>query len=141
MGSDAVYVDESIAFDRFVSERLLQGALMVQECRACTGTWHPPSGRCPLCGSANWEWREASVQGELYSFTIVHHAPSASFKEHVPYIIGWVELEGSARVLGFIVGVSDAIRVGQRVWLATPDETFPYVVPTFYLSREEAGTK
>lgn len=46
-----------------------EGRLLLKWCKACGKPHYFPRDHCPLCGSLDTEWREASGRGRIYSFT------------------------------------------------------------------------
>ena len=68
------------------------GTLMVQRCQACESHLAPGTARCTECWSESLEWVQASGQGTLFSYSIVHHIGHPGFRDEVPYVIAVVEL-------------------------------------------------
>ena len=54
-------------------------------------------------GRRNTEWREASGDGTVYSFTVTRRAPPA-FRGREPYVIGSIQLAEGPRMMSNIVG-------------------------------------
>ena len=67
--------------------------LMLRACRACGLMRYPPSHGCPWCQALEWDWREVSGRGAIYSYEIVVHAIQPGFKEWTPYPVVLVELD------------------------------------------------
>ena len=91
------------------------GRLLLQHCGACgTVAWFPRAV-CLACQSTDLEWRPASGRGTVYSFTVVHQGLGA-YRDVVPFVVGYVELEEGPRVLTNIVGCEPgAVHIGQTV--------------------------
>jgi len=86
-----------------------QGKLMVKRCAACGQAHHYPRAICPHCGSDRTEWREASGQGTIYSYSVMRRVPA-------PYAIAYVALTEGVTMLTNIVDCDlDALRIGQQV--------------------------
>ena len=75
-------------------------------------------------------------QGEVYSWVVVHHAPTASFQEETPYVVAWIELveQAGLRILSNVVGCPpDEVHAGMRVRVefrdVTPDVSLPQFRP------------
>lgn len=68
--------------------------LVVQRCRECETTRHPPGPLCPRCRSFDHEWEELSGRGTVYTYTVVHQAFVPSLADVLPYIVVAVDLEG-----------------------------------------------
>jgi len=85
-------------------------------CLDC-GRWHfHPQPRCPHCGGTSVVWQQASGRGEVYSFTVVHRAPSPAFATEVPYTIGIVATEEGPHLMTRLIGIApDAVRIGLAV--------------------------
>ena len=75
------------------------GELRVQHCPGCTAVQFPPRARCIACGAQRLGWRAIAPRGVVYSFTVVHRAPSAAFREAVPYVVALVDLAPGARLM------------------------------------------
>lgn len=85
------------------------GKLLVKACTACGEVHHYPRALCPFCFSDKTEWRTASGQGTIYSYSVMRRAP-------VPYAIAYVTLdEGTTMMTNLVDCDFDAIRIGQRV--------------------------
>jgi len=92
-----------------------EGRLLLPVCDACsTVIWYPRT-LCPACRSQSVSWTEASGEGTIYSFTIVHRS-MGPWREAAPYVIAYVELAEGPRVMTNIVGCEpEAVFVGQPV--------------------------
>jgi uncharacterized OB-fold protein len=89
--------------------------LLLLRCDACGVVIWYPRALCPSCGSVSVSWFDASGQGSVYSFTVVHRS-SGLFGDAVPYVTAYVELSEGPRVLTNIVGCDpDAVHIGQAV--------------------------
>jgi uncharacterized OB-fold protein len=97
-------------------EHIERGVFALPRCEDC-GRWHfQPQPRCPHCRSAALGWRPASGRAEVYSFTVVHRAPSPAFADAVPYVIAIVATEEGPHLMTRLVGLDPgAVRVGLSV--------------------------
>lgn len=102
-------------------EATAQGRLLLAYCEACdTYIWYPRTF-CPNCGSRSASWREATGFGTVYSFTVVCRA-AGEFREAVPFVVAYVELQEGPRVLTNIVGCEpDHVFIGQSVRVVFAD--------------------
>jgi hypothetical protein len=92
-----------------------EGKLVLPRCNACgVVIWYPRTV-CPQCSSTDVGWFEASGKGSIYSYTLVRRA-GGPWREVVPYVLAYVELEEGPRVLTNIVGAQPAdLDVGRAV--------------------------
>jgi len=81
-----------------------EGRLVLQQCQACGKTRFPPRHQCPHCWSPDAQWKDASGQGEIESVTIVRRAPTAVFRDLVPYAIVAVTLPEGVRMITNLIG-------------------------------------
>jgi len=76
---------------------LREGRWMTTQCNDCNRQTFPPKAICPHCWSASVRWTDLSSQGELYSWTRVHAAPTI-FAADAPYSVCIVDLDSGVRV-------------------------------------------
>lgn len=70
-----------------------EGRLLLGACNDCPKLSHPPQSVCPFCWSSNVATRTASGKAKLNAFTVVHQSTVPAFRERLPYIVAYVELE------------------------------------------------
>ena len=103
------------------------GKLSLPRCTACGKTHFYPRAICPHCRSDQLDWIDAAGTGTVYSFTIVHRAPSPAFATHVPYAVAIVALDEGPHLMTSIVDCAvDAVAIGMKVrarFLALDDAT------------------
>ena len=93
-----------------------QGKLMLQYCPACGVYQYYARPLCAKCHTAEPDWREASGNGVLYSYSVVSRGPSPAFQAIVPYVTAIVELEEGPRMFTNIVDADpESLRVGEPV--------------------------
>jgi uncharacterized OB-fold protein len=95
--------------------------LRIQQCASCGRFRHPPQPVCALCRSTKSQWTQVGGDGEVYTYTIVHHAATPSLREAVPYNVAIVLLDGAddVRLTSNVIDVPPGeMRVGLRVKLA-----------------------
>ncbi|MFA4926937.1 MAG: OB-fold domain-containing protein [Patulibacter sp.] len=105
-------------------------------CAACDQSFFTPQIACPRCLSTEWEYRESSGRGTVYSATVVHRAPYPGFTS--PYHVAIVDLDEGWQMLSNIVADDDAdaasgtpVPIGTRVavdWLPLDERI---VLPVF----------
>ncbi len=109
-----------------------EGRLLVKTCADCGGTFHYPRAICPFCRSTMTEWREASGQGEIYSFTVLRRMP-------IPYAVASVQLAEGPRMITNIVDCDfDSLRCGLPVRVVFKPSDGGTHVPMFTPEGETA---
>jgi len=105
--------------------------LLLQRCGACGAVQHYPRGVCATCWSADLEWQRSSGRGTVWTFTVVHRSQAPGFKDALPYVLAYVELEEGVQMLTNLVECDPA-----RVAIGTPVEvTFEDVTPEVSIPR------
>lgn len=80
-----------------------QGKLLYQHCLDCESAQFPPRSLCAHCQGGRLEWRESAGHGRIASYTEVARAPSAAFRDQVPYVLALVDLDEGFRMMVNIV--------------------------------------
>jgi hypothetical protein len=109
-----------------------EGRLSLQRCTACdTVIWYPRS-LCPACSSFDLEWFDATGEGSVYSYTVVHKNPGRQWGAVTPYVMAYVELDEGPRLLTNIVDCDPAtVTVDQRVRVVWDDTGEGTALPRF----------
>jgi uncharacterized OB-fold protein len=106
--------------------------LYVQGCGDCGTLRHYPRALCPACLSDRTEWQRCSGKGTVYTFTVTHQNQAAGFRDALPYVMAYVELEEGVHLLTNIVGCApDAVRIGMPVEVVFEDVTPEIALPKF----------
>jgi uncharacterized OB-fold protein len=106
--------------------------LYLQRCAACTTLRYYPRALCPCCLSDRIEWVRASGRGTVYTFTITYQNQAPGFRDALPYVMAYVELEEGVRLLTNIVDCAPAdVRIGMPVHVVFDDLTPEVTIPTF----------
>ena len=94
-----------------------EGRFLVKGCTDCGRAHWYPRAICPHCLSGATEWRLASGQGTIYSFSPMRRAEP-------PYTLAYVTLaEGPTMLTNIVSADPDALAIGQAVMLEmTPSE-------------------
>jgi uncharacterized OB-fold protein len=93
-----------------------RGELVLQRCRACQVVQHRPRGLCVSCLSDDIEHFLASGRGEVYTYSIVHQNQMPNFRNALPYVVAYVQLEEGPQLLTNIVGCEpDSVSIGMSV--------------------------
>jgi len=109
-----------------------EGRFVMPRCNDC-GKYHfYPHPLCPLCNSAKLEWVEVSGRGRLYSYTVVHRAPSKAFADEVPYVVAVVELDEGPRLMSNLTGCApEAAKIGMPLKVAFRKLSESVTLPVF----------
>ncbi|MHB1717985.1 MAG: Zn-ribbon domain-containing OB-fold protein [Acidimicrobiales bacterium] len=99
-----------------------EGRLLLRRCDDCaTVIWYPRA-HCPACGSQHTSWMPASGRGTVYTFTVVHRSAVEGFRDALPYVVAYIELEEGPRVLTNVVDCDPAsVVVGMPVTVVFHD--------------------
>ncbi|MHB9852225.1 bifunctional MaoC family dehydratase N-terminal/OB-fold nucleic acid binding domain-containing protein [Streptomyces krungchingensis] len=90
--------------------------LLIQRCTGCRALRLPWLPGCNACGCPEWDTVEASGEGTVYSYVVMHHPPFPAFDP--PYAVGLIELAEGVRIVSNVVGVPhDQVRIGMPVRL------------------------
>lgn len=82
-----------------------EGRIELPCCTACRLVIWYPRAICPDCHSTELEWRTMSGRGSVYSFTITRAGVAPAWREHLPFLVAYVELEEGPIVLTNLVDV------------------------------------
>ncbi|MEV5607154.1 bifunctional MaoC family dehydratase N-terminal/OB-fold nucleic acid binding domain-containing protein [Streptomyces sp. NPDC052225] len=97
-------------------EGVAEHRLLIQRCRSCETLRFPWLPGCNACGGQDWDTVEASGEGSVFSYVVMHHPPFPAFDP--PYAVGLVELAEGVRIVSNVVGVPyDKVRIGMPVRL------------------------
>ena len=107
--------------------------LKYQVCDDCGGVvWHPRR-HCTHCTSLNLSWKTSKGEGTVYTFSIVRQNYHPAFREMIPYVVAWIDLDEGFRMLSNVVDVdAEKVEVGQRVrvrWLDQEGLALPAFTP------------
>jgi uncharacterized OB-fold protein len=76
------------------------GRLMLQQCTDCRHVQAFPRAFCSRCGGREVAWKQASGRGTVAAITTLHRAPTADYRDKVPYVIALVDLAEGVQVMG-----------------------------------------
>jgi uncharacterized OB-fold protein len=106
--------------------------LVMQRCGACGALRYYPRALCPTCLSDAVEWVRSSGRGTVYTFTVTHQNQAPGFRDALPYVLAYVELDEGVRMLTNIVDCApDAVRIGMPVEVVFEDATATVTLPKF----------
>jgi uncharacterized OB-fold protein len=105
--------------------------LVLQRCKSCGAVQHRPRAQCAKCLGAI-EHFVASGRGTVYTFTVTEQNQAPPFRDAVPYVLAYVELEEGPRVLTNVVGCApDEVRIGLPVRAEFRTAADAFGVPVF----------
>jgi uncharacterized OB-fold protein len=113
-----------------------RGELVLQRCRSCGNVQHKPRALCVKCLTDTLDYFVASGRGTVHTFTVTRQNMVPPFRDHLPYVLAYVELDEGPRVFTNIVGCDpDEVRIGQPVVAdyaaAERDDGEAFAVPRF----------
>jgi len=87
---------------------------------------------CASCWGDDLEWLPSSGRGTVYSFTVTHRTQARGFRDELPYVLAWVELEDGVQVLTNLVGCDPAtLAIGMPVRVTFEDVDAEVSIPRF----------
>jgi len=93
-----------------------RGELVLQRCGACQVVQHRPRGFCVSCLSDDIEHFVASGRGEVYTYSVVRQNQMPMFRNALPYVVAYVQLEEGPQLLTNIVDCDpEAVSIGMPV--------------------------
>lgn len=114
-------------------EAASQGKLLIQRCTSC-GNWvFYPRPICPCCWEDTLEWRKASGQGRLKSFSTIWKPGHPGWLPVAPYVIGLVELAEGPTMLSHILMNEQDPKIGQALRF-TPTNVGGRTLPLFEIN-------
>jgi uncharacterized protein len=94
-------------------------SLVGEECPHCSAKIFPPRDVCPECGGEAKEPYRFSGRGSVYSYTVMHSAPSG-FEESLPYTIALVKLDEGPTVTAQLTDLGEKeVAIGMPVEMVT----------------------
>jgi len=98
--------------------------LYIQQCRDCGDRRFHPRTLCTNCMSSRTEWVKCSGRGKIYTFTVTNQNGSAGFRDALPYVLAWVELDEGVKMLTNIVDCPPAqVKIDMPVEVVFDDVT------------------
>lgn len=111
---------------------LKESKILVQECSGCGTLRHIPKELCPSCYSTHYEWHQITGEGEVFTYTVVHRAPTPAFQADGPYVIAHVQMDDGVRMIADLRADPETVRTGLPV-----QAVFDSVTPEWTLLRFE----
>lgn len=103
-------------------EAMKRHELYIQKCRDCGDIRYYPRALCTSCLSARTEWIRAKGRGKVYTFTTTYQNQAAGFRESLPYIMAYVELDEGLKMLTNLVECRpEEVKIGMPVEVVYED--------------------
>ena len=110
--------------------------LYIQKCRDCGDLRFHPRALCTACLSPRTEWVRAKGTGKIYTFTVTYQNQAAGFREWLPYVMSWVELDEGVKMLTNIVDCPpEQVKIGMPVEAVFDDVTPEVTLVNFRPAR------
>lgn len=107
--------------------------LKYQKCNDCNTVVFYPKHHCTNCGSASLAWHTSAGLGTVYTFSVVRQNRSPAFRDLVPYVVAYIDLDEGFRMMSNVVGVDpDAVKCDMRVkvqWEDYEEISLPLFAP------------
>ena len=117
-------------------EALQRHELYIQKCRSCGHQFYHPRAECPDCLTPNPEWVKCKGSGKVYTFSVTHQNPTPGFREALPYVLAYVELDEGVKMLTNLVDCQpDTVRIGMPVEVVYEDVTPEVTLAKFRPAR------
>lgn len=114
-----------------------QRKLLIQRCTACATLRFPWLPGCSACGAPDWDTVEATGEGTVYSYVVMHHPPFPAFEP--PYAVALIELAEGVRMISNVIGTPyEKVRIGMPVRLEFQSYDDELVLPVFRAAEEAA---
>lgn len=108
--------------NRWFFEAAARHELVLERCGACGELRYYPRAVCPACSSSEVEYVRTSGRGTVYTFTVTWQNQAPGFREQLPYVMAYVELDEGPRILTNVIGAKpEDIRVGMPVMVDFED--------------------
>jgi uncharacterized OB-fold protein len=108
-----------------------RGENVLLRCTRCRLVQHRPRAQCASCLGAI-EHFVASGRGTVWTFTVTEQNLAPPFRDSLPYVLAYVELEEGPRLLSNVVGCPpDQVRIGMPVSAEFRAQADGLAVPVF----------
>ena len=98
--------------------------LYIQKCRDCGDLRFHPRALCTSCMSSRTDWVRCAGGGKIYAFTVTNQNQAAGFREALPYVMAWVELDEGVKMMTNIVDCPpEQVKIGMPVEAVFDDVT------------------
>ncbi len=133
MSSDQKFLPEGVpGWQQPFWDSLREHNIKVQRCASCRAFRHVPKEICAKCHSTSFSWERVSGRGVVYTYTIVHRAPTPAYQAVAPYAIVHAAMDEGFRMVGTMTGVDpDAVEIGTPVRVVYTDLSPDWTIVEF----------
>ena len=97
-------------------EGCASGVVRYQSCGRCKTVQLIPRTLCAACQSEALTWHDSAGLGRVLSYTTVYRAPTAAFRDEVPYVIALIDMAEGFRLMANVAGAASAsVAIGAQV--------------------------
>jgi uncharacterized OB-fold protein len=117
-------------------EALQRHELYIQKCIKCGDVRYYPRALCTNCMSSQVQWLKCSGRGKVYTFTATYQNQAPGFRESLPYIMAYVELDEGVKMLTNLVDCQpEQVKIGMPVEVVYEDVTPEVTLAKFRPAR------
>jgi len=93
-----------------------EGRIDLAQCDSCGFIPWYPRAICPDCQGTAMTWKTMAGTGTVYSFSVTRAGGGRAWKEHLPFVVAYVELdEGPIMMTNVVDCDPDSVTVGMAV--------------------------
>jgi uncharacterized OB-fold protein len=110
--------------------------LYVQRCRDCGTVQFHPRTQCADCLSPNVQWVKSTGRGTIYTFSVTNQNPQRGFRDSLPYVVAFIDLEEGVKMFANIVDCKpEEVKIGMPVEAVFADVTPEVTLVNFRPAR------
>ncbi len=114
------------------------GRVLIQRCTQCQTLRHPPRPMCGECQSMEWDFVESSLDGEVLSYTELHHPKIPGYQ--YPLICAVIKLGEGTNLVANIVGCEPAdVHIGMKLKGKVEQVDEKTMLPQFHPAGDPAA--
>jgi uncharacterized OB-fold protein len=107
------------------------GKVLIQRCKNCQTLRHPPRPMCGECQSMEWDSIESTLDGEVLSFTELHHPKIPGYQ--YPLLVAVMRLGEGTNIVANVVGCEPSeVHIGMKVKGKVEQVDAKTMLPQFY---------
>jgi uncharacterized OB-fold protein/acyl dehydratase len=112
-------------------EAVDEGKVLIQRCKSCQTLRHPPRPMCGECQSIEWDSIESTLDGEIFSFTVLHYPKIPGYD--YPLCCAVISLAEGTRIVANVVGIDhEKVEIGMKVKGKVEQVDEKTILPQFY---------